>query len=152
MNKTITVPQNIAQEAIDVHEQKTSFADIGNHIVAQEAVDVHEQKTSFPGIIGNSIVAEEADEKYEQTTRFPGIIGNSIVAEETVDECEQKAIFPSKQSGQFGIIGMNSHDFIDTCKQCHAITIGKEIPGINSEITSAENKTGIWPSCNGATT
>ena len=60
MKKTITVPQNgtqetlviVAQEAISVHEQTTSFAGIGNSIVAQEAIDVSEQKTSFPGITG----------------------------------------------------------------------------------------------------
>ena len=77
MNKTFTVSQNIAQEAINVHEQKTSFSDT---------------------------------------------------------------------------IRIDSSAFMDPRNQCHAITRGRGISYIRSEIPSAENKTGILPSCNGATT
>jgi hypothetical protein len=52
MEKTITESQNIAQEPIDSHEQKTSFPGIRNIIVAQEADEKCKQTTSFPGIIG----------------------------------------------------------------------------------------------------
>jgi len=127
MGKTFTVSQNIAQEAISVHEKKTSFADIRNSIVAEEAIDVHEQKTSFPDI------------------------GNLIVAQEAVDECEQKTSFPHNQSGQSSSIGMDSREFTDPRDQCHTIGRGKEISYIHSENPSAENKTGIMPSCKGAT-
>ena len=52
MEKTITESQNIAQEPIDFHEQKTRFPDLRNIIVAQEADEKYEQKISIPGIIG----------------------------------------------------------------------------------------------------
>ena len=95
MKKTFTVSQNSTQEAIDSHEQKTSF----------------------PGIIRNIIVAEGADDKYEQKTGFSGIIG------------------------------IDSQDFLDPHDRCLAIAPSKEISCSRSEIPSAENKTGIIPSC-----
>lgn len=122
MEKTITVPQNIAQKAIDVHEQKTSFA----------------------GIIRNIIVTEEADGKYEQKTGFSGIFGNIIIAEEAIDVHQQKTRF-------YGIIGMDSRQFMDRRDHCQAITRSRKISYIHSEIPLAENKTGNMPSCNGAT-
>ncbi|MDO8873295.1 MAG: hypothetical protein Q7V05_11290 [Methanoregula sp.] len=51
MKKTFTVSQNSTQEAIDSHEQKTSFPGIRNIIVAEEAIDVHEQNPRFPGFM-----------------------------------------------------------------------------------------------------
>ncbi|MCX6690654.1 MAG: hypothetical protein NTW33_01055 [Methanoregula sp.] len=122
MNKTFTLPQNIAQEAINVHEQKTSFA----------------------GIIRNIIVAEEADGKYEQKTSFPGIIGNRIVTQEAIGVHEQNTRFP-------GIMSIDSRDFMEPRNQCHAITRGRDLSYIRSEIPSAENKTGIMHSSKGAT-
>ena len=55
MNKTITILKNctqetlniIAQNVIDVSEQKTGFADIRDLIIEEEVIDVSEQKTGI---------------------------------------------------------------------------------------------------------
>lgn len=60
MNITISGPHNgtqvtlviVAQEAIDVPEQKIRFASIGDNIITKEIVDICEQRTKFAEIIG----------------------------------------------------------------------------------------------------
>lgn len=111
----------------------------GSQNSTQEAIDSHEQNTGFSGIIRNIIVAEGADDISEQKTCFTNI-RSVIVAKEKIDVHEQNPRLP-------GFMSIDSRDFMDPHDRCLAIAPSKEISCSRSEIPSAENKTGIMPSC-----
>ena len=86
---------------------------------------------------------QETIDFHEQKTRYPGI-RNNIISQETDDKYEQN-------TGFFGIIWMDSQDFMDPRDHYHAIARSKDIPNILSGILSSKNKTGIMPSSKGVT-
>ncbi|MFA4849414.1 MAG: hypothetical protein WC626_06775 [Methanoregula sp.] len=73
------------------------------------------------------------------------------VAQEMVDSHEKKTRFPLNQSGQFGIMNIESRGFMNLHKRSYVIACGEDISCTHVEVPLAENKTGIISPCKGVT-
>ena len=71
------------------------------------------------------------------------------VAQEMVDSHEKKTRFPLNQSGQSGIMNIESQVFTNPRKRSYVIARGEDILCNHMEVPSAENKTGTLSPCKG---